>query len=467
MREKTPEGYSAGRTLPDEGVYELRRRSFISGSVTTAAVATVGAGCSEAEKKAAEDLPQVTGDGKLAGFTYLELEEMFRHDLFDRYLPFFLKYMVDYEYGGFFPYTGFDGSNKSGDTKTAWWLGRGIWMISFLYNHLDRDERYLEIARKAAEILLRNKPDGNALWEGTYDLKGKPLPQQSPRLYNDMFAAEGLAELAQATGNDTYWAIARETVLKCMRLYDSPDYEFTSTYGLDVPPLRAPRIVGHWMVFLITITKMLRYRDDPDLSAIADRCVDAILNYHMNPEFGLLNEIINHDLSRPDNEFSQFSYTSHGLETLWMVMWEAERRGDSELFKKAAEGFKRHVQVSWDDVYGGVFQGLVHVDENRWQLNKSTWAQVEVLVGCLLLVEHSGEPWAGKMFGEMYTYFRQNYSLEEQGCPMWLLGGDRKLDPYRRPRAGDNYHIPRWLMLNLLSLERIIARDGKISQFFE
>jgi mannose/cellobiose epimerase-like protein (N-acyl-D-glucosamine 2-epimerase family) len=60
-----------------------------------------------------------------------------------------------------------------------------------------------------------------------------------------------------------------------------------------------------------------------------------------------------------------------------MVLLEAKRLKSNKLFATAAERFRRHVDVAWDEVYGGVFRNLMNVDENTWTLDKVLWAQEE------------------------------------------------------------------------------------------
>ena len=137
---------------------------------------------------------------------------------------------------------------------------------------------------------------------------------------------------------------------------------------------------------------MLEKRPDPELEAIAERCVDAVMNYHFNPEYRLFNEYVNHDLSRIDNDYGQVA-TGHGLETMWMVMFEALRRKDNNLFETAAQRLKRSMEVFWDDIYDGMLAGLDHVDKNIWNISKSLWLQEEILIGTLHIIEHSGHQW--------------------------------------------------------------------------
>jgi mannose/cellobiose epimerase-like protein (N-acyl-D-glucosamine 2-epimerase family) len=210
-------------------------------------------------------------------------------------------------------------------------------------------------------------------------------------------------------------------------------------------------------------------RADVDLERIATRAVDVVLNHHYNPAFRLNNELLNHDLSRPTNEYAQLVYTGHGIETLWMMLDEAARLKDKKLFDTIAERFHRHVEVAWDKVYGGVFRNLMKVDENIWTLDKVLWAQEEVLIGSLFIFEHTGADWAREMFNQTFNYVQKTFPLKKHGSSLWMYAGNRKVEFEefkKRPRRVENYHHPRHLMLNLLSLERMIKRRGNSSRLF-
>ncbi|MCK4343957.1 MAG: AGE family epimerase/isomerase [Bacteroidales bacterium] len=436
----------------------MKRRNFLIATAGTAVLSGIGchSNLSDQENFSSGLLDKIK---KIAGFSLSELYEKLSSHFYDDFLPFFLKNMVNYKDGGFYPYTEWDGKPISGvEGQESWWLGRGIWMVSFLYNNLKKEQGFLDIGERAVNIIIRNKPDGDFLWHKSFTPDGKPAENPSDYIYDDLFIAEGLAEFGIASGDKQYIEMAKQTILKCLRIYDSPEYKYTPTYGLNIEPLKTPGILGHWMVFLVVTTQMLRYNDDPEIKIINDRAVDAIMNYFFNPEFKLLNEILNHDLSRPGNDFSQFVYIGHAMETLWMVMWEAVRREDKELFNSAVLHFRHHVEVAWDDVYGGVFRSLNHVGKNIWELDKQMWVQVEIMVGMLLALEYGGFDWAGEWYGKMYNYFVKNFSLKKFNSPMWLLGGSRR--PWDEPRQGTGaiYHLPRWMMMNLLSVERMMGK---------
>lgn len=215
------------------------------------------------------------------------------------------------------------------------------------------------------------------------------------------------------------------------------------------------------MTLIRAATQMLEMRRDSDVEAVANRCIDAITNHHYNAEFGLINELLNHDLSRPTNEYAQLVYTGHCIENLWMLMLEAVRLNDENLFDKIAEWFRRHVEVAWDDVYGGVFRNLQNVNENRWVVDKVLWAQEEVLIGSMLIVERRGYEWAGEMFQRMNRYVREKYVLKKHGSALWMYASDRKASYegfLKMPKRVENFHHPRHLMLNLLSVERMLRK---------
>jgi hypothetical protein len=134
-----------------------------------------------------------------------------------------------------------------------------------------------------------------------FSKEGKPIAPPENRIYGDLLIANGLSEYSKACGDDSFWKIAKGIVLKCMRIYDREDYN-PETLGKGGPTVNGPRVQGHWMYFINYINGMLELKSDPELEKIMDRSLDAVLNYHYNPDYQLNNEVLNHDLSRPDND---------------------------------------------------------------------------------------------------------------------------------------------------------------------
>jgi N-acylglucosamine 2-epimerase len=346
--------------------------------------------------------------------------------------------------------------------KTAWFVGRGIWIYSFLYNNIDKNKRYLEIAGKAIDLVLKLQPEDISFWPQRFTREGEALSGPGD-IYGSLFIAEGLSEYAKASGENKYRELAKKIIFDCLKRYDEPDYSYDTAYFKEGPQIKGIRVLGHWMIFLSLSTQMLKHAPDPNLEKLASRCVDAIMNYHVNKDYGLTYEYLNHDLSLPDNALAEFSVTGHGLETIAFVMFEAARKKDIPLFREAAPVFRRHVDVAADYLYGGYFHSLQDVDKYSWTVSKSLWCQQEVLNGTLFLIEHIGDEWALRHFERTDKYIYEKFY--NRNNKFWYSGGDRKMS---NPIVNlmEHYHHARQLMLGMLALDRIIKREGERSGIF-
>ena len=206
----------------------MNRRELLKVSAG-AAVAWCGLNTSQAR----EDGPTKLEEGEFTGDDLRRLRRQYRYDLFDDFLPFMDKFVIDHELGGFMCNTDRDGTNLT-TKKNSWYIGRGVWVYSFLYNELERKPEYLETAKKATEFILRDPPKGEDLWPAEYDKRGNAVEAKgqyiggkyvpvSKQVYGDLFIANGLAEYARACGDERYWDMAKQLVLKCVKLYDRPD----------------------------------------------------------------------------------------------------------------------------------------------------------------------------------------------------------------------------------------------------
>ena len=232
---------------------------------------------------------EVGRQGRLAGRTLSQLRDRYRYDLLDDFLPFMDKHVIDHELGGFMCNTDRDGTHID-TNKNSWYMGRGIWVYSFLYNHLSRRPEYLEVARKTVEFVLRDQPKGQDLWTAEYTREGTPVVPKgqyiggkhipvSKQVYGDLFIAHGLVEYGRCIGGDKYWDMAKALMFKCVEIYDQPDYapEAPKVYiGADAPPLPGARLLGAWMVLLWLGSQMLTHRPDADIKRVVQRCLGAL-----------------------------------------------------------------------------------------------------------------------------------------------------------------------------------------------
>lgn len=387
-----------------------------------------------------------------------EITRQFRRELFEVVLPFWERYGIDHELGGFLCGLDHDGTRVN-DRKFHWFQGRGIWLYSYLYNHFGGDPHHLEVARKAVEFWLRHASRADGWWAEVLSREGQVLRPSQGDLYGMYFAVEGLAEYAAASQDERALATALELFHRLWREIHRPDF--------------GPRAQGLWMVTLLISTRLLARWKPAGIAEMADESVDAILHRHYNPEIGLNTEVLNFDFSRPPEEAVK-CVIGHSVECLWMVMDDALRRRDEKLWELAAGRVRRHLDVGWDHVYGGVADA-VNVDhpEYEWPVDrpvetglefhqkgeyhymKSFWAVNEVQVATLPIYERTGAEWAARYFALAQEAREQKFSLRSRGYPLYLLFSDRRFSFQPHTFRQDNYHLPRQLMFNLQVLERM------------
>lgn len=404
---------------------------------------------------------------KLAGMGLGDLRSRYRHDLFDVMLPFWDQHGIDHELGGVMHALDYDGTRIRTE-KQLWFQGRAIWVYSFLYNHFGNDERYIAIARKTKDFVLSHAVLKDGWWAEELSREGKVVRPFQGDIYGMYFVAEGLQEYAWATKDEESLKLALDLVKKLHRHIGSPGFQMAGT-GPGIRPQ------GLWMVNLRIATQMLPRWKEPELEELAAKAVDAVVNRHFNPDIGLNNENLNLDFSRPKGEETK-SILGHSIETLWMVMDEALRRNDEKLWSLCADRIRRHVEIGWDYVYGGLSQ-WINVDQGgyQWpverpvgtdlefkfvgefQYMKTLWSLNEILVAGLNVFERTRAEWAARFFGMAQQVIDERFSRKKFGQPGFMLFGDRRMTSHPHTARQDNYHPPRQLMLNLITLDRMLG----------
>jgi hypothetical protein len=92
---------------------------------------------------------------------------------------------------------------------------------------------------------------------------------------------------------------------------------------------------------------------------------------------------------------------------------------------------------------------------------KCLWCQNEVLVATLNVLERTGAAWAAEYFGMTYRIVNEKFWQKERGYSAgYMLFADRRMTPQPHVGREDNYHPLRQLMLNIRTLDRMIARGA-------
>jgi N-acylglucosamine 2-epimerase len=414
---------------------------------------------------------------RLAGRTLAELRETFRRQLFDEILPFWAKYGIDDQYGGIMCSLDYDGTRVNTE-KMLWFQGRAMWIYSYVYNHFEKNPAHLDVARKTREFAFKYALQEDGWWAEQLSREGKVLRPYSGDTEGMYFIVEGLQEYAAASGDDHAREQASALMKKLFRDFNSPNFRYR---GADYPYLwnskQAVRPQGLWFLNLNVPTQMLLRWSDPEISAMTDHAVDAIMNRHFRPDIALNTEVLSFDFTRPPEEEFKVRF-GHAIEALWMVMDEADRRHDAALWQTCAERIHHHIDVGWDYVYGGLalwmnldhpcYQWPVETPPGttmelhfagEYEFMKTLWALNEVMIATLKVYERTGADWAAKYFGMAHQVMEEKFSQKKRGYPAGrMLFADRRMTPQPHVGRQDNYHPLRQLILNIQTLDRMIAR---------
>ncbi len=402
----------------------------------------------------------------MRGLDLQQTAALYRRLLFDEYLPFWERGGYDDKHGGFMCYLYDDGSVQD-ERKDIWYQGRGIWVYSYVYNNLDRNTKWLDMAMKSRDFMVQKMHNGDGTWKDTVDRIGNPVEgidySREGNIYGALFAAVGLLQLSKATGNDEDLQLAKKTLLKSIDRYEAVGYPGVTAPGVSSTGLRAQ---GHSFMIAWVVPQLLDLDPDPQFELLVRTHLDLIASSFWNPEYGISNEILFHDYQRIPSLADQM-VPGHSIETQWMAMVAAERFGlssEAEMFKLR---MKRLIEMSWDYVFDGTGDTdfRVFASESRSagpEFNiKTMWAQTEVLVGTLKVYSRDKEGWALDWYERCWDYVMQTMTTD---YGVWRQAVDRRGTPVERPgispyRKG-NFHQPRCLAMNLVELEKMIG-DGK------
>jgi mannose/cellobiose epimerase-like protein (N-acyl-D-glucosamine 2-epimerase family) len=404
--------------------------------------------------------------------TLAQLRQHYRNELFGNQLPFWDMHGIDHTYGGVMHSLDYDGTVVS-TNKLSWFQGRAIWIYSYLYSNFGRNPAHLEVARKTKDFLLKHAPQPDGWWAEEFSREGQVTKPFSGDLYGMYFAAEGLQEYAWATRDEQARDLAFDLMKKLRIRISDPEFVCMDT---NTP---GQRTQGLWMVNLNTARQMVARWPDAEMQQLLDDSIDQVIKRHFNPDIGLNNEVLNRDFSRPKDHETK-CLLGHSVETLWMIAEEALRRGDRELWDTCTERIRKHLDVGWDHVFGGLSE-WVNVDQGGYVWPEFTpvgttlvfrsvgeyfyvkplWALTEILVATLNIVEQTGAEWAARYFEMAHQLIEEKYSMKKHGKPGYLLFADRRMTHVPHTARQDNYHPLRQLMLSIQTLDRMIKRGGR------
>ena len=381
----------------------------------------------------------------------LELREIYRRELFEGVIPFWLNRSLDYQNGGQFNSLDRDGSVF--DTDKAMWLqGRALWMFAKLYNAVEQKPEWLEAARHIYDFIMRCGFDNNGRMFFAVTAEGAPLRKRR-YLFTETFAVIGLAEYVRATGDETALQRAIDTYRLIVDHLQNPGKLAPKVY----PETRRSMAHNVSMIMLATTQELrLIALPDPLYDAVVDDALDKILNHFLDDEAEAVFEVLGVNNERLDTDDGRRVTPGHAMESAAFILHEAVERDDESLIPPALRMIDYSMARGWDEDYGGLlyFVDVAGKPPTRleWDM-KLWWPHAEALYALLLAFHISRDQKYARWFEQMHKWTFQHFPDPEYGGWYGYLHRDGSLStPLKGGMWKGFFHTPRalWLCWELL-----------------
>ena len=389
---------------------------------------------------------------------FADLLAIYRAELLESVVPFWLRHSIDGENGGFLTCIGDDGQVLSED-KYMWSQLRAIYTFSKLYNSIDRRQEWLDVAWHIYDFVRRYGRDERGHWVFAVDKRGKVL-QGANSIYADGFAIYGLTELARATGDQGVLDLALATYRNAQARLARPGSYETAPYPL--PP--GVKAHGVSMIFASVFDELGVLTGDPEIAASGLYHANQVMDVFRRPERKQLFEFMTLDDELLDSPQGRAIVPGHAIESMWFLLHIFRRIGDSERIRQAIETIRWHIELGWDREYGGILLGLDAEGGKPWwgfADTKVWWPQTEALYALLLAYDLSDEAWCLDWYQRVHDYAFTRYPVAEHG--EWTQKLDRfgrKITQVVALPVKDPFHLPRALINCVDVLGRLAGKPA-------
>lgn len=387
---------------------------------------------------------------------FKQLAQQYKSELLDRVMPFWMEKSIDKEFGGYFTCLERDGEVFDTD-KFIWLQGREVWMLSTLYNKVEKRQEWLDAAIQGAEFLKKYGHDGNLNWYFALDREGNPLVEPY-NIFSYTFAVIAFGQLSIATGNQEYAEIAKKTFDIVLSKVDNPKGRWSKA----APGARALKSFALPMILCNVALEIESLLDKDFLDKTIETCVHEVMDVFYRPELGLIVEHLGTNNEMVDCMDGRLLNPGHAIEAMWFIMDLGKRLGDQALIEKAVKIALAEVEYGWDEKYGGIFYFMDRLNRPMQQLEwdqKLWWVHIETLITMIKGYELTGSEECLAWFKRIHDYVWSHFMDPEH--PEWFGYLNRQGEVLLTLKGGKwkgCFHVPRGLMQVYQSLERIAAK---------
>src|SRR5690349_5286742 len=342
-----------------------------------------------------------------------KLKSFYQQQLLRDTLPFWFPRSVDTEHGGFLLMRDADGSLID-DDKAVWIQGRATWLLSTLYNSVDKNSKWIDHAGQGYDFLNRycfDESDGRMFFHVTRD--GKPIRKRR-YFFSETFYVIASAAYATATGDADAARRAREVFGDCIayaRGEKKLPPKFTDT--------RPSKGIGVPMIMMNTAQQLRETIGDDRCDPLIMNCIDEIERYFVKDDIRCVMEQVAPDGSIIDHIDGRTLNPGHAIEAAWFILHEAKHRNnDPHLIALGCKMLDYMWERGWDTEHGGI---LYYRDvynkpvQEYWQDMKFWWPHNEVIIATLLAYLITGDNKYAAWHKLVHEYSYQHFHDKKHG----------------------------------------------------
>jgi len=334
------------------------------------------------------------------------LRAFYGRQLLEDTVPFWFPRSYDHEHGGFLLMRDVDGGLLD-DDKAIWIQGRAVWLLSTLYNTVERRAEWLEGAKLGFDFLNRHGFDGDGRMFFHVARDGSPIRKRR-YFFSETFYVIAAAAYARATGSEEAAARARDVFGKCIEYASNPGLLPSKFMGT-----RPARGIGVPMIMLNTAQQLRDTIGDARCDEWISRWIGEIETYFVKDDIACVMEQVAMDGSIIDHIDGRMLNPGHAIEGAWFILHEARHRNnDPALIRLGCRMLDYMWKRGWDKEHGGIlyFRDVYgRPVQEYWQDMKFWWPQNETIIATLLAYLMTGEEkyarWHRQVHGYAYGHF--------------------------------------------------------------
>ncbi len=391
----------------------------------------------------------------------VELRDFYQNELHNDVIPFWQKYCVDYENGGYYTCV-----NRKGEIynyeKSGWFQGRYLYILSKMLNRYGENEELAKAADCGFEFLKKCfLPTGRLPFVVTKD--AKPVIVRRAGYYaSELFAAMAFAEYYKYSKN--------EEALKLMRSTYDTICKVCRGEIVGIPKINPETVQmkSFSMPMCLLNLSLILKECDPERAEHYEKEIDGYLKdmkAFIHPECKCAFENVAPDGSRLEGPRGRLVNPGHSIEAAWFVMDAAEQRQDKELMKTALDLLEWSFELGWDKEKGGIkyFHDIENqpLEQLEWDL-RLWWPHCETLIASIKAYRITGEEKYLEMFKMVHEYTFKHFKDNEFGEWFGYVRHDGSLNSELKGSLWKGpFHIPRCLMEVSEEINKIIEQGKK------